>query len=92
MVWLKDAINDMFQLLMSLSLKARAILCASIIFLVGGYYIMDRYLDYKTEIIRITGQYVAQPKQSDNKNINMGKAGRIDKTTEKITALSGTQK
>ena len=53
---------------------------------------MDRYLDYKTEIIRITGQYVAQPKQSDNKNINMGKAGRIDKTTEKITALSGTQK
>ena len=91
MTWLKDAINDMFQLLMSLSLKARAMLCASIIFLVGGYYIMDRYLDYKTESLRI----VAQPKQSDNKNINninMGKAGRIDKITEKITALSGTQK
>lgn len=88
MIWIKDAINDMFQLLMSLSLKARTMLCASIIFLVGGYYIMDRYLDYKTESLRI----VAQPKQSDNKNINMGKAGRIDKTTEKITALSGTQK
>jgi len=88
MTWLKDAINDMFQLLMSLSLKARAMLCASIIFLVGGYYIMDRYLDYKTESLRI----VAQPKQSDNKNINMGKATGIYKGTEKITALSGTQK
>lgn len=88
MTWLKDTINDMFQLLMSLSLKARAMLCASIIFLVGGYFMMDRYLDYKTESLRI----VAQPKQSDNKNIDMGKAGRIDKITEKITALSGTQK
>lgn len=80
MAWLKDVINDMFKLLMSLSLKARTILVASIILIAGGYFLMDRFLDYKTEIARL--EY-SKPSSSDGKRINTKriKAGEVNKET-----------
>ena len=87
MTWLKDILIKLLDIISSLPIKIKCVYIGVILIAGIGYLFYQEHHSYELETLRITGQHIAQPSNSDNKDITfVGRAGRIDKPVEKIDA------
>jgi len=66
MKWL----TGIWQIVASLSLRAKTIFCFCVLFIVGGYFFLDRYLTYNIRMARVQSRAMNHKKMVEKTPIN----------------------